>query len=70
MSGKERDGKGLIETIVNLPFYFTSIFLPSDVNTEIRYTYGQSIGFGHTACDPRKYSFIVPFRRRISKFSL
>lgn len=60
MRGKEKGGKSFIEIIVNLPFYFTSIFLPSDVNIEIYYTYGQSIGFAHTACDSKKYSFVVP----------
>lgn len=58
MRGKERGGKSLIEIIVNLPFYFTSIFLPSDVNIEIYYTYGQSIGFAHTACDSRSTHFL------------
>lgn len=70
MRGKERDGKSLIEVIVKLPFYFTSIFLPSVVIIEMHYTYGQSIGFGHTACDSKKYSFVVPLGHRISKLSL
>lgn len=58
MRGKERGGESLIEIIVNLPFYFTSIFLPSDVNIEIYYTYGQSIDFAHIACDSRSTPFL------------